>query len=455
MASSLSYRIRRISFFNQVVPIMMQNENGPCPLLALANVLLLRQSIRIHPDVAEVTHDYLVELVGNHLIHSNPPPADETLAQNQQAAIEASLRILPRLAVGLDVNVRFNSPTEFEFTEELTLFDIFGVSLVHGWVMDPQDRPTVEALSSLSYNQAVEKVVSSSNAESDLSSSSDDALTQVHVIKQFFEDTASQLTYYGLVQLHSTVKERELCVFFRNNHFSTLFKIRGELYILCTDIGFLYESDAVWEKLNEIDGDVDFVDCNFKVLASESSAATSEPAPAHNFSSSSAPAFTSTSHGVPSAHTTVPNISPDFLSFAPTAPVVPADRSRREQEDADLALAMRLQADLLRETQVVSDRRPPASYEQPYLPYEQPRPDVSPTGTSRNASSNDQQFRHHNDPRKRYEHSAQILGSLHEERRIRGRGSYSEAQNYQNAYTESQPRPPQKGKKGKKDCCIQ
>lgn len=46
------------------------------------------------------------------------------------------------------------------------------------------------------------------------------------VLEEFFNGTASQLTYYGLVQLHEEVRERQLCVFFRNNHFSTLFKVR-------------------------------------------------------------------------------------------------------------------------------------------------------------------------------------------------------------------------------------
>jgi len=39
------------------LPILMQNENGPCPLLALANVLLLRGGIEIHPDYPEVTFE--------------------------------------------------------------------------------------------------------------------------------------------------------------------------------------------------------------------------------------------------------------------------------------------------------------------------------------------------------------------------------------------------------------
>lgn len=45
------------------------------------------------------------------------------------------------------------------------------------------------------------------------------------ILEEFFDSSASQLTYYGLVKLHEEVRERQLCVFFRNNHFSTLFKV--------------------------------------------------------------------------------------------------------------------------------------------------------------------------------------------------------------------------------------
>jgi hypothetical protein len=45
------------------------------------------------------------------------------------------------------------------------------------------------------------------------------------VLDEFFNSTASQLTYYGLVKLHEGLRERQLCVFFRNNHFSTLLKV--------------------------------------------------------------------------------------------------------------------------------------------------------------------------------------------------------------------------------------
>lgn len=53
---------------------------------------------------------------------------------------------------------------------------------------------------------------------------SDVAATPGLIAEQFLESTASQLTYHGLCELTAAVKEEELSVFFRNNHFSTMIK---------------------------------------------------------------------------------------------------------------------------------------------------------------------------------------------------------------------------------------
>lgn len=56
-----SYKLKHITIAGRGVPIVMQNENGPCPLLAIANVLLLRNQIRLPggaSDVAQVGYTY-------------------------------------------------------------------------------------------------------------------------------------------------------------------------------------------------------------------------------------------------------------------------------------------------------------------------------------------------------------------------------------------------------------
>ncbi|KAE9613173.1 putative MINDY deubiquitinase [Lupinus albus] len=94
---------------------------------------------------------------------------------------------------------------------------------------------------------------------------------QGELIKTFLRNTASQLTFYGLFCLQDGLKEREICVFFRNNHFSTMFKFEGALYLLATDQGYLNQPDLVWEKLNEVNGDTLFMTSNFKEFKVEES----------------------------------------------------------------------------------------------------------------------------------------------------------------------------------------
>ena len=42
-----------------------------------------------------------------------------------------------------------------------------------------------------------------------------------------------------------------------------MFKYEGKLYLLITDLGYARESSVVWEKLDQIDGDTEYVDSDF------------------------------------------------------------------------------------------------------------------------------------------------------------------------------------------------
>ncbi|CAM9285749.1 unnamed protein product [Ectocarpus sp. 6 AP-2014] len=394
MSAVDTYRIKRVRFFGRKVPILCQNLNGPCPLLAIGNILLLQSNISIHPDLSEISFSELTQLVAGFLLDSNPPHEDERINVNQQTQLDTVIKLLPRLQYGLDVNVRFNSVRGFEFTEEMAAFDMSGVTLLHGWILDPEDKHTGSVIEGMSYNKLVEKLLefrsltveasgprkqdfdnvgARQNVPSDKSESNDrqeagstniaktageeDAGTQAQLVtkplqtaqsvgavvvddaseslgenaptpvsrseedtgqeglssastitrqqgsgsilhreeglptdksarassvtsetesdkmatalnegqvaEEFFRETASQLTYYGLSQLHQEVRERQLCVFFRNNHFSTMFKYEGKLYLLITDLGYARESSVVWEKLDQIDGNTEYADSDF------------------------------------------------------------------------------------------------------------------------------------------------------------------------------------------------
>ena len=377
-----SYRLKHIEFLGRQTSILCQNENGPCPLLAICNALLLRSQIHIHADVAEVSLSELITLVANRLVEANAAGGDSERAANQAHALHDAIDLLPSLGRGLDVNVRFTSCAGFEYTRECGVFDLLDLSLLHGWLVDPQEREVQHAIGERSYNQLIEMVVEARSAaaataprddlkraakaddgasaslkeESDArgdagaasksdgadaeddaaaltaalalslgggeeggtsaagakaaggvedadgkasaddgdgakgskvaadeqaadakaaddkatdakaadaktadakapaaAAADDDEATRLATVRAegqlvdaWLSQTGAQLTYYGLLQLHTALRESELAVFFRNNHFSTIFKRNGELYLLITDLGYQHEAGVVW-----------------------------------------------------------------------------------------------------------------------------------------------------------------------------------------------------------------
>ena len=97
-----------------------------------------------------------------------------------------------------------------------------------------------------------------------LSSSPPPAAVELAALRDWLDSTQSQLTTCGLAALKRVVRERQLCVFFRNNHFNTLFKLEGELYLLATDQGFIHEDGVVWERLSGVSGDTSYCAADFK-----------------------------------------------------------------------------------------------------------------------------------------------------------------------------------------------
>jgi hypothetical protein len=139
----LTYLIKRVEFLGREVPVIVQNKNGPCPLLAIANVLLLRNHFQLHKNAGEITETRLMSLVAERLLDTNLNVSgkDDAYVRNQQQNISDAIALLPRLATGIDVNVRFRNILDFEFTSECAIFDLLDISLVHGWLVDPQVIP--------------------------------------------------------------------------------------------------------------------------------------------------------------------------------------------------------------------------------------------------------------------------------------------------------------------------
>jgi hypothetical protein len=338
-----NYELKRTTFHGQAVTILLQGANGPCPLLAISNILLLRGQISIHEDMASVSFSHLVDLVANRLLESNPPSPTESEADaaNRTEQLGDAISLLPVLSRGLDVNVQFSPGSHsrnpclgFEYTRELTPLDMLNIDLCHGWLADPQDTVATKVLAGRTYNHCVEILVAfrslvgspvktapvlepeaetSMSYNSVVSVSSDDAsgasatppafstpvppshsgespvgeatpspvasaggspgaspprdssllIHEGGVVESFMEATATQLTYFGLVQLHSHVSEGQLVIFFRANHFNVMVKHAEKLYLLVTDEGYREEREVVWELLDGIDGDTEYFNDRF------------------------------------------------------------------------------------------------------------------------------------------------------------------------------------------------
>ncbi|XP_040899538.1 ubiquitin carboxyl-terminal hydrolase MINDY-2 isoform X2 [Toxotes jaculatrix] len=253
------YHIKWIKWREENTPIITQNENGPCPLLAIMNVLLLAWKVKMPPMMEIITAEQLMEYLGDYILETKPKEISEVQRLNYEQNMSDAMAVLHKLQTGLDVNVKFTGVRVFEYTPECIVFDLLDIPLYHGWLVDPQMHDIVKAVGNCSYNQLVEKIISCK--QSDNSELAGEGI----VAEQFLSSTATQLTYHGLCELTSTVQEGELCVFFRNNHFSTMIKYKGQLYLLVTDQGFLTEEKVVWESLHNVDGDGNFCDSEFRL----------------------------------------------------------------------------------------------------------------------------------------------------------------------------------------------
>uniref|UniRef100_A0A0E0LFK1 MINDY deubiquitinase domain-containing protein n=1 Tax=Oryza punctata TaxID=4537 RepID=A0A0E0LFK1_ORYPU len=148
------HKTRAVDFLGRRTPIVYQNDNGPCPLLAICNVMLLKNVISLNPDAGEVSQQKLLSLVAERLIdsNSNVQGKDEEYVRNREQNISDAIDLLPRLATGIDVNVMFRKIDDFEFTRERAIFDLLDIPLYHGWIVDPQDTDTATSIGSKSYN---------------------------------------------------------------------------------------------------------------------------------------------------------------------------------------------------------------------------------------------------------------------------------------------------------------
>ena len=102
--SDTAHHIKWVQLHGARSPVITQNVNGPCPLLALINVMLLKGKVQLPSALEVITIGQLMDYIGDTMLDSAPAQSQQPdFQQNMQDAVS----ILPKLQTGLDVNVKF------------------------------------------------------------------------------------------------------------------------------------------------------------------------------------------------------------------------------------------------------------------------------------------------------------------------------------------------------------
>lgn len=161
------YAIKRVWFGVMRVGVVTQEDNGPCPIIAIANTLLLRGAISLPSTQSAISHRGLVKLLADYArdINRVPPGCEHggmsaEIAANIEANLASSMHVLNGRAMryGMDINCSLTSVSGFEFTEEIGVFDLFRIRPLHGWIASPDEEELHDFFSGRSYNQVQDAV---------------------------------------------------------------------------------------------------------------------------------------------------------------------------------------------------------------------------------------------------------------------------------------------------------
>lgn len=100
----LWFHTKNILFDGDSKTIILQEINGPCPLIAVCNLLSLRGDIRISCDNNLISTSELMEKIGDYLVRRL-----EHQKNSDASKIQRLLDSLPTLKEGLNLNIIFNT----------------------------------------------------------------------------------------------------------------------------------------------------------------------------------------------------------------------------------------------------------------------------------------------------------------------------------------------------------
>ncbi len=404
-----TYQVRLVNWYDassptnpRRSPIMVQNANGPCPLLALVNALVLTtpsnittalvETLRVReqvslgllldavidelmsgrrrglsgilPDVSEL-YAFLVTLHTGMNVNPRFVPAEESTINLMDAPIDIPTSLLESRKAG-----------GFEDTREMRLYSTFSIPLIHGWI-PPRNHPAFAALkrTAETYEDAQnimfrEEELEEKLQRQGLSPEEQLVLEDIASVKYFLSSTATQLTGYGLDTVTETLGPGSVAILFRNDHFSTLYRHpkSGQLLTLVTDMGYAGHDEVVWESLVDVSGEgCEFFAGDFRPVGNVAGDTQQQPTSNQAEDDSGWTTVGSRSRrGKQSSRSNSNLPALDTLNINDSYPNVVS--ANTEQEDHDLALAMQLQEEEEeRERQESAKRKRDDELSQAYL----------------------------------------------------------------------------------------
>jgi hypothetical protein len=353
-------------------PILTQNLNGPCPLLALVNALVLSTPSGIETALVEtlrtreqVSLGLLLDAVFDELMSGRRGTAAQELPD-----VSDLYKFLLALHTGLNVNPMFVPDTDatdgntamtsrptgraggFENTPDMKLYRTFQIPLLHGWLPEA-DSEAYAAFNRVAKSYETSQYVQFQEEELDAKLQSGEALTadeqqmfsDIHSIKEFLGRWPTQLTDHGLKNLKNSIQPGQVAILFRNDHFSTLFKDprTDRLLTLVTDQGYSSHDEIVWESLVDVNGQgSELYSGDFRPVGNNSMLPQQQDQQIQSvLDANDTQGWTTVQSRRGNQQQQQPALAQ--MPTQSTEPTSPGELSRAEQEDHDLALALQLQ----------------------------------------------------------------------------------------------------------------
>ncbi|RDA82744.1 hypothetical protein CP532_4556 [Ophiocordyceps camponoti-leonardi (nom. inval.)] len=424
---SETYQVKNIRWHDETAeknprssPILIQNKNGPCPLVALVNALTLTTPadmadtalVQILRSREQVSLNLLLDAVLDELMSPRRTSSEDALPD-----VSDLYSFLQSLHTGMNVNPRFVPtpemvtayqrtslthldpavrgdliPGTFENTAEMGLYATFSIPLIHGWLPSrsgaayevlARRAPSYEEAQNLLFREE-ELEQKLSNPESGLTEPEAQLLQDIMTVKGFLEGSATQLTPWGIEVISKAMRPGTFAILFRNDHFSTLYchPKTARLLSLVTDAGYSSHEDVVWESLVDVNGErTEFLTGDFCNLgATQGSESKTKRAPGSGGGGGGS------GNGSANEWTAAPSGRRGINKSRQRGAPAPAGLPGHEQEDRDLALALQLQEEEeQRHRQAQARRRHESMLSEQLIAQQAQQPDPVSRSSSRRA----------------------------------------------------------------------